>query len=107
MRWGLWDPCCELLATASNKVAATTQAQWPVHAVITNSTYDGLLYNTDWISRRWMSLIDLDLPGARTPIFIRSTRVKVVCSGERVAGKVILRNAIDPQNAGGDDRRLR
>ncbi len=23
------------------KVAATTQAQWPVHAVITNSTYDG------------------------------------------------------------------
>ena len=27
------------------KVAATTQAQWPVHAVITNSTYDGLCYN--------------------------------------------------------------
>ncbi len=33
------------------KVAATTQAQWPVHAVITNSTYDGLLYNTDWIKQ--------------------------------------------------------
>ncbi len=28
------------------KVRDTGGAQWPVHAVITNSTYDGLLYNT-------------------------------------------------------------
>ena len=26
-------------------------ASWPVHAVITNSTYDGLLYNTNWIKQ--------------------------------------------------------
>lgn len=35
-----------------NKIAAIPEAGWPVHAVITNSTYDGLLYNTNWISRR-------------------------------------------------------
>lgn len=53
MRWGFWvgSRAVNLLATASKKVAATTQAQWPVHAVITNSTYDGLLYNTDWIKQ--------------------------------------------------------
>ncbi|MFO6295819.1 hypothetical protein, partial [Pseudomonas aeruginosa] len=28
------------------KVRDTGGAQWPVHAVITNSTYDGLLYTT-------------------------------------------------------------
>ncbi len=63
-----------------------------VHAVITNSTYDGLLYNTDWIKQT------LDVPsihfdsalGCRTPIFIRSTRGKSGMSGERVAGKVIF-----------------
>ncbi|MBN0941820.1 lysine decarboxylase, partial [Pseudomonas aeruginosa] len=31
------------------KVRDTGGAQWPVHAVITNSTYDGLLYNTTWL----------------------------------------------------------
>jgi lysine decarboxylase len=31
------------------KVAQTPNASWPVHAVITNSTYDGVLYNTDFI----------------------------------------------------------
>ncbi|EBT2687570.1 lysine decarboxylase LdcC [Salmonella enterica] len=35
----------------TRKVAETAQAQWPVHAVITNSTYDGLLYNTNWIKQ--------------------------------------------------------
>ncbi|KNK93615.1 lysine decarboxylase LdcC, partial [Salmonella enterica subsp. enterica serovar Infantis] len=35
----------------ARKVAETAQAQWPVHAVITNSTYDGLLYNTNWIKQ--------------------------------------------------------
>ncbi len=83
------------------KVAATTQAQWPVHAVITNSTYDGLLYNTDWINRRWMS---------RHPLRFRLGAVHPFSSdlpGEKwyerraCCGKSDLRNAIDPQNAGG------
>lgn len=39
---------CDSIA---RKVAETAQAQWPVHAVITNSTYDGLLYNTNWIKQ--------------------------------------------------------
>ncbi|OOF54831.1 lysine decarboxylase LdcC [Rodentibacter genomosp. 2] len=33
------------------KIATTQNASWPVHAVITNSTYDGLFYNTDKIKR--------------------------------------------------------
>lgn len=36
-------------ASVAKKVANTTNATWPVHAVITNSTYDGLFYNTDYI----------------------------------------------------------
>lgn len=42
-----------------HKVSTTGGAQWPVHAVITNSTYDGLLYNTTWIKRRSTSLYPL------------------------------------------------
>lgn len=33
------------------KIATTSNASWPVHAVITNSTYDGLFYNTDKIKQ--------------------------------------------------------
>lgn len=54
MRWGflIGIPRREFTRDSiEEKVAATTQAQWPVHAVITNSTYDGLLYNTDWIKQ--------------------------------------------------------
>ncbi|RTG56321.1 lysine decarboxylase CadA, partial [Serratia marcescens] len=36
-------------ATIAKRVKDTPNATWPVHAVITNSTYDGLLYNTDFI----------------------------------------------------------
>ena len=35
--------------TLARRVNATPGATWPSHAVITNSTYDGLLYNTDFI----------------------------------------------------------
>lgn len=48
------------------KVAATTQAQWPVHAVITNSTYDGLLYNTDWI-KQTLDVPSIHFDSARVP----------------------------------------
>ncbi|BFU59870.1 MULTISPECIES: lysine decarboxylase LdcC [Rodentibacter] len=33
------------------KIAEIKGAKWPVHAVITNSTYDGLFYNTDKIKQ--------------------------------------------------------
>ncbi|EBW1732953.1 lysine decarboxylase LdcC, partial [Salmonella enterica subsp. enterica serovar Kottbus] len=38
-------------ATIAARVKETPDASWPVHAVITNSTYDGLLYNTDYIKK--------------------------------------------------------
>jgi lysine decarboxylase len=61
----------------SAKVNTTGGAGWPVHAVITNSTYDGLLYNTTWIKEtstcRQSTLIP---PGCPTPISIRSIRGK-------------------------------
>ncbi len=44
------------------KVRDTGGAQWPVHAVITNSTYDGLLYNTTWLRRRSMSRRSISIP---------------------------------------------
>lgn len=72
------------------KVAETANANWPVHAVITNSTYDGLLYNTDFIKNT------LDVPSIHFdsawvpytnfhPIYVG----KCGMSGERVTGKVI------------------
>ncbi len=76
-RWG--SPRCEFThASIELKVANTRGARWPVHAVITNSTYDGLLYNTNWIKQT------LDVPsihfdsalGYRIPIFTQSTPVK-------------------------------
>ncbi len=84
------------------KVAATTQAQWPVHAVITNSTYDGLLYNTDWIKQT------LDVPSIHfDSAWVPYTHFHPIYQGKKwyerraCCGKSDLRNAIDPQNAGG------
>ncbi len=73
------------------KVAATTQAQWPVHAVITNSTYDGLLYNTDWI-KQTLDVPSIHFDSARVPYthFHPIYRGKSGMSGERVVGKVIF-----------------
>ncbi|XPE24529.1 hypothetical protein ACNKHM_06535 [Shigella sonnei] len=47
-----------LLATASKKSLPPRRHNGR-HAVITNSTYDGLLYNTDWIKQT------LDVPSIR------------------------------------------
>ncbi len=73
------------------KVAATTQAQWPVHAVITNSTYDGLAL------QHRLDQTDAGCPvdplrfrlGAVHP-FSSDLPGKSGMSGERVAGKVIF-----------------
>ena len=48
-------------------------ATWPVHAVITNSTYDGPLYNTDFIKNTLdVKSIHFDSPGCLTPTSTRS-----------------------------------
>lgn len=61
------------------KVRDTGGAQWPVHAVITNSTYDGLLYNTTGLRRRSMSRRSISIPhGCPIPISIRYIRGKAV-----------------------------
>ncbi len=80
----------------ARKVAETAQAQWPVHAVITNSTYDGLLYNTNWIKQMLdVPSIHFDSAGYPIPISIRSTGEK---RDERRSGarKSDFRNAIHP-----------
>jgi len=78
----------------ARKVRDTPDAQWPVHAVITNSTYDGLLYNTDWIKQT------LDVPSIHFdsawvpythfhPIYNGKSGMSGM-SGERTPGKVIF-----------------
>ncbi|SUX36330.1 Lysine decarboxylase, constitutive [Cedecea davisae] len=72
------------------KVAATPDAQWPVHAVITNSTYDGLLYNTEFI-KQTLDVPSIHFDSAWVPYtnFHPIYQGKSGMSGERVPGKVI------------------
>ncbi|WP_455427012.1 lysine decarboxylase LdcC [Dryocola sp. LX212] len=72
------------------KVAATPEAQWPVHAVITNSTYDGLLYNTEFIKHA-LDVPSIHFDSAWVPYtnFHPIYQGKSGMSGERVPGKVI------------------
>ncbi|MGB9098782.1 lysine decarboxylase LdcC [Erwinia sp.] len=72
------------------KVAQTERATWPVHAVITNSTYDGLLYNTHYIKET------LDVPSIHfDSAWVPYTNFHPIyqglsgMSGERTPGKVI------------------
>ncbi|MGE9553467.1 lysine decarboxylase LdcC [Erwinia amylovora] len=72
------------------KVAQTDRASWPVHAVITNSTYDGLLYNTQYIKET------LDVPSIHfDSAWVPYTNFHPIysglsgMSGERTPGKVI------------------
>ena len=61
-------------ASIAAQVQETPNATWPVHAVITNSTYDGLLYNTDYIKQT------LEVPSI--PV-----RVKVVVASVNLCGQ--------------------
>ncbi|WP_426767504.1 lysine decarboxylase LdcC [Erwinia aphidicola] len=72
------------------KVAQTPRASWPVHAVITNSTYDGLLYSTQYIKET------LDVPSIHfDSAWVPYTNFHPIyqglsgMSGERTPGKVI------------------
>ena len=73
------------------KVNATENAQWPVHAVITNSTYDGLLYNTNWI-KQTLDVPSIHFDSAWVPYthFHPIYQGKSGMSGERVPGKVFF-----------------
>lgn len=73
------------------KVSQTPQATWPVHAVITNSTYDGLLYNTQYI-KETLDVPSIHFDSAWVPYtnFHPIYRGKSGMSGERVTGKVIF-----------------
>lgn len=75
----------------SYKVNITKGAQWPVHAVITNSTYDGLLYNTTWI-KETLEIPSIHFDSAWVPYthFHPIYQGKSGMSGNRVPGKVIF-----------------
>ena len=72
------------------RVADTANASWPVHAVITNSTYDGLLYNTDYI-KQTLDVPSIHFDSAWVPYtnFHPIYDGKSGMSGERIPGKVI------------------
>jgi len=72
------------------KVAQTEHAAWPVHAVITNSTYDGLLYNTQYI-KETLEVPSIHFDSAWVPYtnFHPIYAGKSGMSGERTPGKVI------------------
>ncbi|AIR65299.1 lysine decarboxylase LdcC [Cedecea neteri] len=72
------------------KIAETPNAQWPVHAVITNSTYDGLLYNTDFI-KKTLDVPSIHFDSAWVPYtnFHPIYQGKSGMSGDRVPGKII------------------
>ena len=76
--------------TIARRVKETPDATWPVHAVITNSTYDGLLYNTDYI-KKTLDVKSIHFDSAWVPYTNFSPIYKCLCgmSGERVPGKVI------------------
>ncbi|ELV7526641.1 lysine decarboxylase [Edwardsiella ictaluri] len=72
------------------KVRNTPNASWPVHAVVTNSTYDGLFYNTGYI-KQTLDVKSIHFDSAWVPYtnFHPIYQGKAGMSGERVAGKVI------------------
>ncbi|HFW4798201.1 TPA: lysine decarboxylase [Salmonella enterica subsp. diarizonae serovar 60-67:z35:-] len=76
--------------TIAERVEKTPNATWPEHAVITNSTYDGLLYNTDFI-KKTLDVKSIHFDSAWVPYTNFSPIYEGKCgmSGKRVEGKVI------------------
>jgi lysine decarboxylase len=72
------------------KIAATPGAAWPTYAVITNSTYDGLLYNTEWI-KKTLDVRHMHFDSAWVPYthFHPIYKGKYGMSGETAPGKVV------------------
>ncbi|EFE21562.1 lysine decarboxylase, inducible [Edwardsiella tarda ATCC 23685] len=76
--------------TIAERVKNTPHATWPVHAVVTNSTYDGLFYNAEYI-KRTLEVKSIHFDSAWVPYtnFSPIYRGLSGMSGERVEGKVI------------------
>lgn len=72
------------------KIATTSNASWPVHAVITNSTYDGLFYNTDKIKQN-LNVKSIHFDSAWVPYtnFSPIYQGKTGMGGEQIPDKVI------------------
>lgn len=76
--------------TIEKRVKETPNATWPVHAVVTNSTYDGLFYNTGFI-KNTLDVKSIHFDSAWVPYTNFSTIYQGLAgmSGGRTEGKVI------------------
>lgn len=76
--------------TIEARVKEIPGATWPVHAVVTNSTYDGLFYNCDWIKYN-LDVKSIHFDSAWVPYTNFNPIYKGLCgmSGGAVPGKVI------------------
>lgn len=76
--------------TIEKRVKETPNATWPVHAVVTNSTYDGLFYNTGFI-KNTLDVKSIHFDSAWVPYTNFSPIYKGLAgmSGGRTEGKVI------------------
>ncbi len=72
------------------RIQETPNATWPVHAVITNSTYDGLFYNVEYI-KQTLDVKSIHFDSAWVPYtnFHSIYKGKAGMSGDRIEGKVI------------------
>lgn len=76
--------------TIEKRVKETPNATWPVHAVVTNSTYDGLFYNTGFI-KNTLDVKSIHFDSAWVPYTNFSPIYQGLAgmSGSRTEGKVI------------------
>lgn len=76
--------------TIEKRVKETPNATWPVHAVVTNSTYDGLFYNTGFI-KNTLDVKSIHIDSAWVPYTNFSPIYQGLAgmSGGRTEGKVI------------------
>ena len=76
--------------TIEKRVKETPNATWPVHAVVTNSTYDGLFYNTGFIKNTLdVKSIHFDSAWVPNTNFSPIYQGLAGMSGGRTEGKVI------------------
>lgn len=76
--------------TIEKRVKETPNATWPVHAVVTNSTYDGLFYNTGFI-KNTLDVKSIHFDSAWVPYTNFSPIYQGLAgmSGGRTEGKVV------------------
>lgn len=83
-------PKSEFSAEAISKKVADIGAKWPTYAVISDSTYDGLLYNCDWIKEKLpVKKIHFDSAWSPYAPFNEIYKGKYGMSGGETPGKTI------------------